>query len=505
MDRLLLPRLLCPIIKYLQKAIVQSGISTFLFLPKRRKKGISEFSLKSYFNLTSKYELIKWKKSSGDVLLISCPTKHREKNIEINRSAFDMLKMMDGEKSLAEIGKLLAKEYSEQASELPKTVKAFAQKMVSMGVVEVYETPGMRKRETVVVESDHWLKKLQIEITPKCNLKCKHCYFYENESKNKMSEMPIGKIEEIIDEAKRLGVEAIFLTGGEAFLRKDIFDIVAYIAGRNFTTMIISNGTLINPETAARLSAFKNIHVTISLDGAKEAHENLRGVSGCFEEALDGIRNLTAVGLRPVINFTISRCNLSRSQEILPVLKELGYKKPPLLGFAVNMGRAAKSNVSVTVKEFEEEFTRYWEAMKELFKLEKYPVENICGNNCGVGENSLVITAEGNIIPCPLLNREPFILGNVCCGNLSSIWYNSRRLHRIRSIDMKRNRKCGSCKRWEYCKGGCREFAMTSTATSKNGFFNSPDPFACARLKALENCLEIVEEDSDEFFMSHLV
>jgi hypothetical protein len=44
-----------------------------------------------------------------------------------------------------------------------------------------------------------------------------------------------------------------------------------------------------------------------------------------------------------------------------------------------------------------------------------------------------------------------------------------------------------------------------STATSKNGFFNSPDPFACARLKALENCLEIVEEDSDEFFMSHLV
>jgi radical SAM protein with 4Fe4S-binding SPASM domain len=463
-----------------------------------------KISYRFYSSIRPVYELIQWKKAGKNIFLISCPTELKGEDIQVNRSAFDILKLMDGEKRLFEIVKQLQGKYPGEARELSGKVKAFVQNMVSMGVVENLQAPEKRKKEIILINSDYWLKKLQIEITPKCNLRCKHCYVYSEENQKEM-EIPTDKMKDVIVQAKKVGTEVVSLTGGEPFLREDIFDILTYINSKNMATIILSNGTLIDQEIAEKLSTLRNIYMAISLDGPKEAHESLRDVKGCFSKTLRGIKNLMSYGVPLRINFMVNRYVLGKSKELIRTLKELGYDKPPRLGIILNLGRAQSNNVCVTVAEFAEEYRKYWEAIKEFLGLKKYPVKALEGNNCGVGEDSLAITSEGNIIPCPPLNREPFILGNIYCDKLSDVWNDSEKLEKIRDINTRRNKGCMSCKFWEYCKGGCRISAMISSGGHADGFFNSPNPFACARWRVVKDDIEIVKECSEAFLMSQLI
>lgn len=54
-----------------------------------------------------------------------------------------------------------------------------------------------------------------------CNLKCKQCYSIAG--KKLGDELTLNEIKMIIDELKKLGASRIFFTGGEPFLRPDIF------------------------------------------------------------------------------------------------------------------------------------------------------------------------------------------------------------------------------------------------------------------------------------------
>jgi len=85
------------------------------------------------------------------------------------------------------------------------------------------------------------------------------------------------------------GLIVLFLfTGGEPFLRKDIFDIINYSVSKGIKTEVVNNGSLINnPQIAKKIigSGLKNI--AISLDGANDqTHDHIRGVKGAFKKAV---------------------------------------------------------------------------------------------------------------------------------------------------------------------------------------------------------------------------
>jgi len=464
-----------------------------------------QMQLDSYICMSARYELIHWKKSNDDIFLISCPAERNEQEITVNHCAFDVLKLLDGTHKLQEIERLLQKQYPEDIQELKGKVRAFLQDLAAKGVVESLDMPEKRKKEPIVIKSDYWLKKLQIELTSKCNLRCKHCYFYEDKKSKDTYELPFSKIKDIVDEVKRMGAEVISLTGGEPFMRNDIYDVLTYIESKNMAIVILTNGTLIDQKVAQKISTFKNLYVTISLDGPQSAHERLRGVKGCFDKTLDAIRHLLSVGLTPQINLTLNRETLGGSSELVTILKRLGLQKPPRIGIALNLGRASENNESITIGEFAKEFETYWKAVISVFGFEKYPVRTQKTRNCGVGDESLVITSEGNIVPCPPLNREPFILGNVYHKRISDVWINSKMLQKIREIDTHKNRKCSSCKHWEYCGGGCRVSAMISSGGVTDRFFDAPNPFACARWSVVAESIKILDENSDDIALSQLI
>ena len=65
-------------------------------------------------------------------------------------------------------------------------------------------------------------------ITQRCNFKCKHCYSSAVLGSTD-NELSTEEIYQIVDQFKKLKVPVILLSGGEPFMRDDLFEIIAYI------------------------------------------------------------------------------------------------------------------------------------------------------------------------------------------------------------------------------------------------------------------------------------
>ena len=65
-------------------------------------------------------------------------------------------------------------------------------------------------------------------------------------------ELTTGECRRVIDEIAAVNPNVfLILTGGEPFLRRDLFEIAAYAAERRFTTVLGTNGVLLREKEAA--------------------------------------------------------------------------------------------------------------------------------------------------------------------------------------------------------------------------------------------------------------
>ena len=148
--------------------------------------------------------------------------------------------------------------------------------------------------------------------TNKCNLKCVHCYQDAEEATDKELSCEEGK--KMIDEIARAGFKVMIFSGGEPLMRPDIYELVAHAASRGLRPVFGSNGTLITPELAARFADVGLSYVGVSLDGARETHDEFRGLPGSFDRAIEGMRNAKAAGIKVGLRMTVNKRELARDR-----------------------------------------------------------------------------------------------------------------------------------------------------------------------------------------------
>ena len=68
------------------------------------------------------------------------------------------------------------------------------------------------------------LASLLFSVTERCNLKCEGCWASEYD---KRDDLPLSLMNRVVQEMKEMRCSFITLTGGEPFLREDIFDLMA--------------------------------------------------------------------------------------------------------------------------------------------------------------------------------------------------------------------------------------------------------------------------------------
>jgi radical SAM protein with 4Fe4S-binding SPASM domain len=80
---------------------------------------------------------------------------------------------------------------------------------------------------------------------------------------------------------------------------------------------------------------------------------------------------------------------------------------------------------------------------------------------CPIGHNLICIAPNGDIYPCAALMEEQFKLGNILTDDFKKMWKENQILRNFRNIKNKVEGRCKTCKRLDFCRGGCRGIAQS--------------------------------------------
>jgi MoaA/NifB/PqqE/SkfB family radical SAM enzyme len=143
----------------------------------------------------------------------------------------------------------------------------------------------------------------------------------------------------VIDSAVELRTVLISLTGGEALIRKDLFELIRYARSKGIAVHLNSNGTFLTDRIVDRLSDAGLDSLSVSLDGpTKEPHEEIRG-EDTFDRTVAGIRNVRKrapeidVGLNSVLNTG----NYKELRGYIPLANELGVGQVKFMPIHTNL------------------------------------------------------------------------------------------------------------------------------------------------------------------------
>src|SRR5712691_13281907 len=114
-----------------------------------------------------------------------------------------------------------------------------------------------------------------VETTAKCNLYCPMCP--RETHKQPKEDMTDAIFERLVRESGSTAEHMMLIGLGEPFMDAKIFDRIEYCERHGISTLLSTNGTLLDEATAAKLLASRLEHITLSFDGAsKETFEHYR-------------------------------------------------------------------------------------------------------------------------------------------------------------------------------------------------------------------------------------
>ncbi len=158
------------------------------------------------------------------------------------------------------------------------------------------------------------------KLTYNCNLKCRMCPFW----KRSTTDLSLEKEKTILRQIYNSGVCGIAFEGGEPLLRKDLVEILDYARSLPLQTSLITNGTMLEPRID-EITPYINGGIYVSLDGIGKTHDLIRGVSGCFKKAIEGI-SAASKKIPVAINTTIMAENIYEIEDLVKLAKELDVK-----------------------------------------------------------------------------------------------------------------------------------------------------------------------------------
>lgn len=166
--------------------------------------------------------------------------------------------------------------------------------------------------------------KLWVYTNYDCNLRCSYCVAKSSPNAPRRA-LGLENIRRLVDEAVELGFSEIFFTGGEPFILKDIYAMLAYSSAKVKTT-VLTNAMLFNPKRLDQLCdvANENLIVQVSLDGGNAAdHDSYRG-KGSWQKTVNGIKALQDRGFRVRLSTTETPVNSPRLHEVHAFRESLG-------------------------------------------------------------------------------------------------------------------------------------------------------------------------------------
>ena len=259
------------------------------------------------------------------------------------------------------------------------------------------------------------ISKANLVLTFKCNHKCVTCNIWKthgrNLTKGVKGELTVEEIEKIVTRNKLIYLS---LTGGEAFLREDISDIIQVCMKHVPMVTMTSNGSM--PDKMVQtinqiLPKAKGIlDINISLDGNREQHDTFTGIEGSYERATESIERLLASqngNLKLSIETLVSSHVEKGKAHVYQYAREMGLP----LTYTIEQKAPFYDNEENVIKPTELPHLRLKFNPYSLFSYlyirnakRKHRVK------CVAGQYTCSITPNGDVMPCLFL---PTVLKNL--------------------------------------------------------------------------------------------
>ncbi len=297
-------------------------------------------------------------------------------------------------------------------------------------------------------------------ITNRCNARCSFCFIDFDNANTFKGELTIDEIDEL---TRNLGKSLlnVNLTGGEPFARKDISKIAKlYIQNSTVQSIYITTNASLPDRIknfAEEISSYSpdtELSFQISIDDLPDNHNRVRKIKNLFDDCLETYRLLEKMSskkINPVINITVSEENCQNIKNIYRYFKEeCGFKsikacivrdegvykiqsnKKGDIFNAYNwltdeiLNDTKKNKIinynknSIQGRLHRKKDEISWEIIKKTYLEPKYI------SPCHAGSLFGVITADGKIFPCEILENK--LLGNLreYKMNFMDIWKNSK-------------------------------------------------------------------------------
>jgi len=225
-----------------------------------------------------------------------------------------------------------------------------------------------------------------------------------------LDELTTTEITGLIDEFAQMNFEWLKLTGGEALLRKDIFQIIDYAKGKGLKVRLNSNCELIDRKVARKLNVDL---VQVSVDGLDATNDWLRG-DGTFKRTMDAIGFLVDNDIKVHSNTVVTQQNKGELIGLCDVLSSKGVCD---LGFSRIIGTGRGSEVYDELHLSTPELMRVKLKLMAHSRLKGYSLSFYGGfayfiNGCGASYFNPFVTSTGDVTPCCTI-RDKVILGNV--------------------------------------------------------------------------------------------
>ena len=293
---------------------------------------------------------------------------------------------------------------------------------------------------------------VQLDLTYRCNERCIHCYLDHEDH----GEMTTAEILGLLDQLAAAGVFFLNVSGGEIFMRPDLFTIIEHARKLQFSVKLKTNGVMIREAKARRIAALGVEAVQISLYSHDAAtHDEITKLRGSFKRTVEGARLLRDAGVKVIFANVLMQQNADHYKQVQALAAEMGIRyevdatiTPMMDGdrgiVALNMdgGRLAAIMHDTTL--LGDQAERLLAAPSGPTPLD----EAYKTLPCSAGHTACYVSPYGDVFPCV---QFPFKVGNVREQAFIDIWKHSPQLNEVRAIRVSDLEGCSSCVHGSSC------------------------------------------------------
>ena len=296
--------------------------------------------------------------------------------------------------------------------------------------------------------------RANIDITSRCNERCRHCYLPEGREK---ADLDTDLVLDVLDQLAELNALSVTFSGGEAFLHRDLDKMLRRARENDLSMTVLTNGTHVSDDMVRLLKEVRADEVQLTLFSMDpEVHDSITRLPGSHKKALDTVERLIAAEVPLDLSCPVVKANKSCFKDVVLWARKRRIKVTTdfVLMACTDFDTANLEDTRLDLGEVEElirgMFT-YDEDYIAYLNKDELPLDprTLIGKPvCGAGRDTISLAADGKYYFCPLYRQE---LGDVRHDRIADIWQKNEHVIKLREVTWTDFPKCTSCDAFHFC------------------------------------------------------